>query len=122
MEPPWSKREVIDAVIAEYKPFNVEDHKTWAFLIMYGAFIRVAVGRPEGRAAPYIEHELWLRIRRVWTALRGGRDPNAAYETPIDGEEPLTTDVQMEFAASESGRFLHQQLDELDREIREGRK
>ncbi len=113
MEFPWTKREIIEAVIAECKPFDRDDPTSWAFYTAFRAFHRVALGRPEGRTAPRVEHALWTRIRRVWEALRDGRDPGAAFETPFDDEEPLTTDVQIADAKS-----LARLLDEVDRELR----
>lgn len=113
MEFPWTKREIIGAVIAECKPFDRDDPTSWAFFTAFRAFQRVALGRAEGRTAPRVEHALWTRIRRVWEALRDGRDPGAAFETPLDDEEPLTTDVQIADAKS-----LARLLDEVDRELR----
>jgi hypothetical protein len=114
---PWSKRDVIDAVIAVYRPVDRKDVSSWATLVCMEAFMRVALGRPEGRAAPYVEHELWLRIGRVHRALHDRRDPNAAYETPIDGEGPLTTDMQLEGAMLQSERDMKKLLDKLDRDL-----
>ncbi len=123
MEFSWTKREIIEAVIAECKPFDRDDPTSWAFYTAFRAFQRVALGRPEGRTAPRVERALWTRIRRVWEALRDGRDPGAAFETPlddeepftadVDDEEPLTTDVQIADAKS-----LARLLDEVDRELR----
>ena len=115
MELPWTKREIIDAVIAEYEPPRA---RAPAFFNMMKPFMRLALGRSEGRAAPHVEHALWQFIRRVWTALRDGRDPNAAYEVPLDDEEPLTTDEQLANLMSPSRREFKRLLDEIDEQLR----
>ena len=58
VELPWTKREVIDTVIAEYRPGSAEPF----VFVMVRMFSRLALGRPEGRAAPYLEHALCARI------------------------------------------------------------
>jgi hypothetical protein len=78
----------------------------------------LALGRPEGRAAPYIEHALWQWLRRVYGALRDRRDPDTAYETPLDDEEPLTADDQLYTMKSALGREMTRMLDEMDRKLR----
>jgi hypothetical protein len=95
MELPCTKQEIIDAVIAGYRPVDVKDSTTWATLQCIGIFAHLALGRPEGRQAPYAEDELHGRIVRVWTAIKEGRDPNAAYDVPLPTEQPLTTDDQL---------------------------
>jgi hypothetical protein len=127
MEFPWTKRDIIEAVIAECKPFDIDDPTSWAFYTAFRAFERLALGRREGRTAPRVEHALWTRIGRVWEALCAGRDPGVAFETPlddeepftadVDNEEPLTTDVQIADAKS-----LARLLDEVDRELRTARR
>jgi hypothetical protein len=121
-ELPWTKREIIDAVFRFYAPPDVKDDQSWGFIILIKAFTILALGRPEGRAAPYIEHALWQRLRRVYTALRDRRDPSAAYETPLDDEEPLTADDQLDTMASLSGREMARIVDEMDRELRAKKK
>jgi hypothetical protein len=114
MRLPWTKREIIDAVIAEFTPVDQGDMQSWAVFSCVRALSRIALGRPGGRAAPHVEYALSLRIARVWTALHDGRDPNAAYEIPLDGEKPFTTDVQLE----SSYRKMQELLDETDRKLR----
>ena len=63
-ELPWTKREIIDAVISQYEPLDEKKWQSWTFYILIRAFAILALGRPEGRAAPYIEHALWQRLRR----------------------------------------------------------
>jgi hypothetical protein len=121
MELPWTKREIIDAVIAEYEPPRVGDIRSWSYFRMHASFVRLALGRPEGRASPWEEHGLWQRIGRVWTALRDGRDPNAAYEVPLDNEQQLTSDEQFAAIMSSSGRELHRLHQEIDETLRSDR-
>jgi hypothetical protein len=104
MEFPWTKREIIEAVIAECKPFDRYDPTKWAFHTAFKAFERVVLGRPEGRAAPQVEHALWTRIGRVREALRNGRDPGTAFETPLADEEPFTAEVDEEDRSSPTCR------------------
>jgi hypothetical protein len=111
---PWTKREVIDAVLGVgYEPFDLDAPQTWPYFRMVRAFVTVALGRPEGRASPAVEHELWQRIGRVYTALKEGRDPNAAYEMPLDNEKPLTTGIQLEDATRPALREFDRLLDEM---------
>jgi hypothetical protein len=115
MKLPWTKREIIDAVITEFRPVNLDDELSWASLSCVRALSRIALGHPEGRAAPHVEYALSQRIARVWTALSDGRDPNAAYEIPLDDEGgPLTADMQLE----PSYRRMQELLDEADRKLR----
>jgi hypothetical protein len=46
VELPWTKREIIDTVIAEYQPGSEEPFVS----VMVRMFSRLALGRPEGRA------------------------------------------------------------------------
>jgi hypothetical protein len=78
---------------------------------------------PKGRTAPHVEHVLWTRIGRVWEALRDGRDPGVAFETPLDDEEPFTADVENEEPLTTdvqiaNAKSLARLLDEVDRELR----
>ena len=84
--------------------------KTGRVYVLIRAFTVLALGRPGGRAAPYIEHELWQRLRRVERALHDRRDPNAAYETPLDDEQPLSADDQFDAMASPMGREMARML------------
>ena len=59
-------------------------------MVCLSAFMRVALGKSEGRAAPYIEAALAHRIIRIYAALRDGRDPNAAFDAPLPDEEPFS--------------------------------
>lgn len=97
---PWSKREIIEAAIARYRPhppLDIDDPTTFVEVqaALIEIFAQLALGRPEGRQPPYIEAQLYGRIGRVWRALDEGRDPNAAYEVPRAHERPLTTDDQL---------------------------
>jgi hypothetical protein len=126
MEFPWTKREIIDAVIAECKPFDRDDPTSWAFYTAFRALERVALGRPGGRTAR-VEHALWTRIRSVWKALRDGRDPSAGFETPLDDEEPFTADIEEEEPLTADvqiadATLLARLLDEVDRELRTARR
>ena len=116
-ELPWTKREIIDAVISQYD--DEKSRQGWPYFILIKAFTILALGRPEGRASPYIEHALWERLRRVYRALRDRRDPNAAYEIPLDDEQPLSADDQLNAMAFPMGREMARMLDEMDRELRE---
>jgi hypothetical protein len=98
------KREIIDVVISTYVPARVDEPETWAFSTMMTAFMGLALGRPEGRLAPYIEQALWTRIARVFTALREGRDPNAAYDVPLEDEAPRGAEEMLEATLSRSWR------------------
>ena len=127
MEFPWTKREIIEAVIAERKPFGRDDPTSWAFHTAFRAFERVALVKPEGRTTPRVEHALWTRIRRVWKALHDGRDPSAGFETPLDDEEPFAADVDEEEAITADvqvadATLLAKLLDEVDRELRTARR
>jgi hypothetical protein len=117
-ELPWSRREIIDAVIAEYRPIDMKDPSSFAILVCIAAFMRLALGRPEGRASPYVEQALHNQIKRVYAALRDGRDPNAAYDVPIEGEETLTYEEQLKALSSPLGRKFAAMLDDLDRDLR----
>src|SRR5262245_24076967 len=82
---PWTKREVVDTVTHVYSA--PDDHpEGWATSACIGIFASLALGKPEGRFFPMFEHELYLRIARVWDALQHGRDPYAAYEVPLPRE------------------------------------
>jgi hypothetical protein len=97
---PWTKREIIDAMIAEYRPFQFEDTHTWPFFIQVSALRRLALsekaplGFGQGLAERLqqrgqiteLEDTIVARLGRVLAALRDGRDPNVAYDTPLRGE------------------------------------
>jgi hypothetical protein len=91
---PWNKREIIDAMIAEYQPFDLEKPETWPLLSQLRALIRLAIaGRgptgfgvgltdrlsEKGDISP-LEDAVYARLARVWQALHRGRDPEIAYE------------------------------------------
>jgi hypothetical protein len=100
LELPWSKEEIIHAMVAEYRPFDFNDTATWAFFCQIRAFERLALGGGgslgfgvelaerlrDGRAVSELEDAVYARLGRVWQALHDGRDPNTAYETPLRGE------------------------------------
>ena len=95
MNLPWTKREIVDAVIKGYRSVDENDASTWAQMQCLRIFADLALGRSDGRQAPYIEDALYARVVRAWTAINKGRDPNAAYEVPLADERPLTTDDQL---------------------------
>jgi hypothetical protein len=92
---PWTKREIINAMLSEYRPFRAEEMETGAFYIQLRALLRLAFSAkaPEGfgqdfgtrllRRQPITELEdaVFLRLGRVFEALRDGRNPDAAYDT-----------------------------------------
>jgi hypothetical protein len=84
-ELPWSKQDIIDAVIAAYIPVDPKDpvFVIHTLTVCKEIFARLAFSRPEGRAAPHIELALAARIARVYAAMHDGRDPNAAYDVPL---------------------------------------
>jgi hypothetical protein len=100
LELPWSKREIIRAMVAEYRPFDFNDTATWAFFCQVRALKRLAFGGggppgfgvalaerlSDGRGVSELEDAVCARLGRVWQALRDGRDPDAAYETPLRNE------------------------------------
>jgi hypothetical protein len=99
-ELPWSKQEIIDAMIAEFRPYDFDDWDTWAFSCQLGALQRLAQSdhTPPGfcigladrlankRDISPLEDAVFGRLGRVWQALRDGHDPDAAYEVPLRGE------------------------------------
>ena len=95
MNLPWTKREIVDAVIAGYRSVDENDASTWAQMQCLRIFADLALGRSDGRQAPNIEDALYARVVRAWTAINKGRDPNAAYDVPLADERPLTTDDQL---------------------------
>ena len=95
MNLPWTKREIVDAVIKGYRSVDENDASTWAQMQCLRIFADLALGRSDGRQAPNIEDALYARVVRAWTAINKGRDPNAAYEVPLADERPLTTDDQL---------------------------
>ena len=92
---PWTKREIIDAMLSEYRPFRAEDMETGAFYIQLRALLRLAFSAkaPEGfgqnlgtrllhrQPMTKLEDAVFLRLGLVFEALRDGRDPDAAYDT-----------------------------------------
>ena len=60
------------------------------------AYARARLSITPDYHARRVEHALWTRIRRVWKALRDGRDPSAAFEMPLHDEEPFTADLDEE--------------------------
>jgi hypothetical protein len=97
---PWSKKEIVRAMVVEYRPADVDDPATWPFYSQVRALQRLALsggGPPgfavdlggrwlSGRAISELEDAVFARLGRVWQALRDGRDPNAGYETPLRSE------------------------------------
>jgi hypothetical protein len=96
-EIPWSKREIIDAMIAEFRRPEVDDRDSWAYFCQIRALERLALGgrgppgfcvglahrlANKGGVSP-LEEAVFGRLGRVWQALRDGRDPDAAYEVPL---------------------------------------
>jgi hypothetical protein len=105
---PWSKSEIIEAVRAEIES-DTED-ETSIKPVQLCAFIRLALGKPEGRASPKSEDELMQLISRVYRAIDQGRDPEAAYEVPLPDEAPM----------HHAYRHNATMLDIIDAELREG--
>jgi hypothetical protein len=100
LELPWSKEEIIAVMVAEYVPFDVDDRTARAFACQGRALLRLA---DSGRGPPgfgvalaerlrdrgpilEVEDAVFARLGRVLQALQDGRDPHAAYETPLRGE------------------------------------
>jgi hypothetical protein len=95
---PWTKREIIDALIAEYQPRG--DWSALAPFAQLRALRRLALSNraPLGfgvglaerfvNRGPYslLEQEVYGLLGRVWQALHDGRDPDAAYDEPLRGE------------------------------------
>jgi hypothetical protein len=96
-ELPWSKREIIDAMIAEFQRPDVDNLDSWAFFSQLRALQRLA---RSGRGPPGfcvgladrlanksdispLEEAMFGRLGRMWQALHDGRDPDTAYETPL---------------------------------------
>jgi hypothetical protein len=91
---PWTKREIIDAMLSEYRPFRAEDMETWAFYTQIRVLLQLALSAkaPVGfgqdlgnrllRRHPIteVEEAVFLRLGRVFEALRDGRDPDVAYD------------------------------------------
>jgi hypothetical protein len=98
---PWTKREIIDAMLAEYRPYQFGDELTWAFYIQVKALSRLALSKkaPKGfgeddlaqrlqqhRPITEIEDAVFTRLGRILMALHEGRDPDAAYDMPLRDE------------------------------------
>jgi hypothetical protein len=97
---PWTKRESIEAMTAEYRPFQYEDMGTWSFSMQVSALCWLALGKksPAGfahgladcltRGIPFtaLEDAVFARLGRVLAALCDGRDPDTAYDVPLRGE------------------------------------
>jgi hypothetical protein len=93
---PWSKQEIIAAVVAEYMPLDQEDIATRPFFTLIRALQRLALRSRKGppgfgenldtRKATPLEDAVYARLARVWQALYEGRDPDAAYEVPLRGQ------------------------------------
>jgi hypothetical protein len=115
---PWTKQEIIDTVKTRYRPVDSNDFTTHGYAAIFAAFGVLALGRPEGRAAPHQEDALFRRVARIWAAMRDGRDPEVAYDVPVFGEEPLTPEVQL----SRPYRDVQQLLNKLEGELRERRR
>jgi hypothetical protein len=93
---PWSKQEIIDAMVAEFQRPDVDDFHSYAWASQVRALKRLALnGRgppgfsvgladrlPKGNISP-LEQAVFERLGRVWQALRDGGDPDAAYEMPL---------------------------------------
>lgn len=113
-ELPWSKQEIIHTVKGGYRPVDRDDPSTWAVFAIPSAFCALALGRPEGRAAPHIEDALTKRIARIWQAIHDGRDPEAAYDVPLSEELPFTPERQL----SRSYRDTQRMLDQIDLDLK----
>jgi hypothetical protein len=106
MEFRWTKHEIVDAVIAEYRPFDFDDDTSWPHLITVRVLARLALGTGP-RGAP-------RRIRRtlcasdVGASKRRFKDPNAAYDVPLDDETPLTAEDQLTLGYRAMAELLNQ--------------
>jgi len=82
----WSLEEIVDAVRAEIDPPT--EGKVSIKPVRLYAFVKLALGKPEGRAPP-IQEDLLLRlIRRVQHAIERGLDPIDSYQVPLPDEVP----------------------------------
>jgi hypothetical protein len=100
LELPWGREEIIEAMVAEYLPFDLDDSTTWPYFSQVRALLRLAAsGRGplgfgvelagrlrDGGPISELEDAVFARLGRVHTAFRDGRDPDAAYEAPLPGE------------------------------------
>src|SRR5215831_5262266 len=117
MNLPWPKHAIIDAVrraLEQPSPVDFVLPDSTRAAIACGALIAT---RHE-RAAPYVEHALWQRIVRVAVALREGRDPELAFEIPLDIEGPLTPEVQMSASYREMMKVIESVHRDTDRSPR----
>jgi hypothetical protein len=100
LELPWSREEIIEAMVAEYRPVDLADPTTLPHICQVRALLRLAASgrgplgfgvelagrlRDCGRGSE-LEDAVYARLGRVWQALHDGRDPGVAYETPLPGE------------------------------------
>jgi hypothetical protein len=83
----WTLEEIIDAVRAEIDP-PTQGKMSLKPVRLY-AFARLALGKPQGRAAPIEEDFLLRLIFRVQSAIEKGLDPIDAYKMPLPHEAPL---------------------------------
>jgi hypothetical protein len=94
IELPWTKQEIIDTVRHAFDNPPRLPNGTYLGSVVTQVAWHVLVFK-EDRAAPYIEHALFQRIERVRMALQEGRDPEVAFDVPLDIERPLTPQVQL---------------------------
>jgi hypothetical protein len=87
---PWTKREITDAMLSEYRPFRAEDMETGAFYTQLRALLRLALSTKapvgfgqdlgirllRGQPMTELEDAVFLRLGRVFESLRAGRDPD----------------------------------------------
>ena len=112
VELPWSKREIIDAMVAEYRPYQMKDPESGPTETQYRALQRLVLGenvpndssqneleylrkeverlrfanRVAERKLTEVERAAFRRLGRVWEGLHDGCDLNIAYEIPARGE------------------------------------
>jgi hypothetical protein len=91
---PWTKREIIDTTRrAAADPPMLDGGVTLWVAVSQIAWRLLALNKPGGRAPPHLEHALFQRIVRVQVALQEERDPELAFDVPLDIEVPY--DPQM---------------------------
>jgi hypothetical protein len=108
---PWSVQEVVDAVLVRFSPDDPDDVSTLRFAVCMEATAGLVLGR---RAASHIEYDLFNRTLRVHQAICNRRDPSAAFDVPLDDEEPQPADFQARLEKTISNT---PQADVIDHEI-----
>jgi hypothetical protein len=102
---PWTPEEIIATVLAEIEP--QEPGKMSIKPVALCAFAQLALGKPNGRASPSVEHELLQRIGRVLNAVERGDDPVAAYDRPLPADKPLRPRDQLDTAYRRDAEMMN---------------